>query len=281
MDYSSILELSQSEFLSHLENERDVKFKITKTELLTNISNLFKKIVETSESAQDTYGWPSLNMNIQGEQYIIYGVKLWKQGALEPTYPCRITCMNYNTKENTDVYELGELKNWITTNIKDEKKLDVLMFINYEKPELFWREFIRLLGTHDTPKNLNKYESEVNVQDLRNSTFIEKLEGKLNEYTFKLYVKAPNMKHVVFESISGWQEKFNKWLSQQTGKINFRVKFEEKKIGAGKALKPTKPRKNSLESLTVKELKERAKLRKLKGYSTLKKADLIALLRRK
>ena len=42
-----------------------------------------------------------------------------------------------------------------------------------------------------------------------------------------------------------------------------------------------KPRKNSLEARTVADLKERAKVRNIKGYSTMKKAELIAALRKK
>jgi hypothetical protein len=121
---------------------------------------------------------------------------------------------------------------------------------------------------------------------------------KFKEYVFTVFESDPNLS--VAESVAeseaesddDEEEEYLNMTNQEKEQlnnyknsiiINIIIKedgYINKRNSGGNALKLHKPRKNSFESKTVKELKSYAINRKIKGYSTMCKSELVQALRK-
>ena len=209
-------------------------------------------------------------------------------------------------KEVVHIKKEYDKLNKLLAGIRDMYKLPQAMFIiDPSKEEIAIREARKLnipvFGIVDTncdpdmvdyviPGNDDAIRAVKLIVGVMNNAIVEANGGKIVDYTTdnRKDEKGEDIMKKALETVKRKEDrkprfdrKSDKKFSKSSEKVETHSKEEAKEVKENKEVKsePKKAKKEDLTTKTVAELRELAKAKEIKGYSTMKKAELIEALK--
>ena len=209
-------------------------------------------------------------------------------------------------KEVVHIKKEYDKLNKLLAGIRDMYKLPQAMFIiDPSKEEIAIREARKLnipvFGIVDTncdpdmvdyviPGNDDAIRAVKLIVGVMNNAIVEANGGKIVDYTTdnRKDEKGEDIMKKALETVKRkedrkpkFERKSDKKFNKSSEKVETHSKEEAKEVKENKEVKsePKKAKKEDLTTKTVAELRELAKAKEIKGYSTMKKAELIEALK--